>query len=144
MAALGFGIGMVDSSMMPQLGYLVDIRHGNVYGNIFFLDFCFAHPIFLSVGFWYFGHFSSVILFPFFPSCPSCLVKCKQRLYNIFVTSSPKVTKNQNTKFGMNETKVRRTVKKGNEFHHKSSYSLNKSRNTNIQFCWYTIVFPWL
>merc|ERR1712037_1050511 len=25
MAALGFGIGMVDSSMMPQLGYLVDI-----------------------------------------------------------------------------------------------------------------------
>ena len=35
MAALGFGIGMVDSSMMPQLGYLVDIRHGNVYGNIF-------------------------------------------------------------------------------------------------------------
>ena len=84
MAALGFGIGMVDSSMMPQLGYLVDIRHGNVYGNIFFLDFCFAHPIFLSVGFWYFGHFSSVILFPFFPSCPSCLVKCKQRLRNIY------------------------------------------------------------
>ena len=37
MAALGFGIGMVDSSMMPQLGYLVDIRHGNVYGNIFYI-----------------------------------------------------------------------------------------------------------
>ena len=30
-----------------------------------------------------------------FPSCPSCLAKCKQRLFNIFVTSSPKVTKNE-------------------------------------------------
>ena len=97
MAALGFGIGMVDSSMMPQLGYLVDIRHGNVYGNIFFLDFCFAHPIFLSFGFWYFGHFSSMILFP---SCTSYLVKCKQRLRNIFVTSLPKVTKNKKQKMG--------------------------------------------
>ena len=36
MAALGFGIGMVDSSMMPQLGYLVDIRHASVYGKIYF------------------------------------------------------------------------------------------------------------
>nr|CAI5866987.1 unnamed protein product [Callosobruchus analis] len=26
-AGLGFAIGMVDSSMMPELGYLVDIRH---------------------------------------------------------------------------------------------------------------------
>ena len=47
MAALGFGIGMVDSSMMPQLGYLVDIRHGNVYGNIFFFTlFCFVQLLY--------------------------------------------------------------------------------------------------
>ena len=33
-------------------------------------------------GFWYFGHFSCVIFFPFFLSCPSCLAKCIQRLRN--------------------------------------------------------------
>ena len=48
---------------------------------------CFVHSIFLSFGFWYFGHFSCVIFFPFFQSCPSCLAKCKQRLRNIFVFS---------------------------------------------------------
>ena len=36
----------------------------------------------------------------FFQSCPSCLTKCKQRLLNIFVTSSSKVNKNQNWKMG--------------------------------------------
>ena len=47
---------------------------------------CFVHPIFSSFGFWYFGHFSCMIFFPFFfSSCPSCLAKCKQRLRNIFV-----------------------------------------------------------
>ena len=45
-------------------------------------DLCFLHPIFLSFGFWYFGHFSCVI---FFLTCPSCLAKCKQRLRNISV-----------------------------------------------------------
>ena len=46
--------------------------------------------------FWNFGHFSFVIFFPFFfLSCPSCLAQCKQRLHNIFVNSSPKMTKNQ-------------------------------------------------
>ena len=63
---------------------------------------CFVHPIFLFSGFWYFGHFSCVIFFPLFPSCPSCLTKCKQRLcifsFSIFVTSYPKVTKNQKRK----------------------------------------------
>ena len=49
-------------------------------------NFCFVHPIFSSFGFWYFGHCSCSIFFPFFPSCPSCLAKCKQRLRNIFVT----------------------------------------------------------
>ena len=60
---------------------------------------CFVHPIFLSFGFWYFGHFSCVIFFQaFFPSCPSCLAKCKQRSRNIFVTLLPKVNKNQKRK----------------------------------------------
>ena len=32
---LGFAIGMVDSSMMPTMGYLVDIRHSSVYGSVY-------------------------------------------------------------------------------------------------------------
>jgi len=35
MAGLGFAIGMVDSSMMPELGNLVDIRHSSVYGGVY-------------------------------------------------------------------------------------------------------------
>ncbi|KAJ0169786.1 hypothetical protein K1T71_014392 [Dendrolimus kikuchii] len=34
-AGLGFAIGMVDSSMMPELGFLVDIRHSSVYGSVY-------------------------------------------------------------------------------------------------------------
>ncbi|GFQ77265.1 synaptic vesicular amine transporter [Trichonephila clavata] len=34
-AGIGFAIGMVDSSMMPMLGYLVDIRHTSVYGCVY-------------------------------------------------------------------------------------------------------------
>ncbi|XP_013411845.1 synaptic vesicular amine transporter isoform X2 [Lingula anatina] len=35
MAGLGFSIGMVDSSMMPHMGYLVDTRHTSVYGSVY-------------------------------------------------------------------------------------------------------------
>jgi len=35
MAGLGFAIGMVDSSMMPELGNLVDLRHSSVYGGVY-------------------------------------------------------------------------------------------------------------
>jgi len=48
MAALGFGIGMVDSSMMPQLGYLVDIRHSAVYGGVYAIGdiaFCMGFAV---------------------------------------------------------------------------------------------------
>lgn len=42
-AGLGFAIGMVDSSMMPELGYLVDIRHSAVYGSVYAIgDFAFC------------------------------------------------------------------------------------------------------
>ena len=61
---------------------------------------CFVHPIFSFYGFWYFGHFNGMIFFLLFPSFPSCLAKCKQRLHDIFITSSPKVTKNQRQKMG--------------------------------------------
>jgi len=52
-AGLGFAIGMVDSSMMPELGYLVDIRHTAVYGSVYAIGdvaFClgFAIGTFLS------------------------------------------------------------------------------------------------
>lgn len=33
--AIGFAMGMVDSTMMPMLGYLVDIRYNSVYGLVY-------------------------------------------------------------------------------------------------------------
>jgi len=48
MAALGFAIGMVDSSMMPELGNLVDIRHSAVYGGVYAIGdvaFCLGFAI---------------------------------------------------------------------------------------------------
>ncbi|CAH8596277.1 unnamed protein product [Heterobilharzia americana] len=35
MICLGFAIGMVDSSMMPLMGHLVDLRHVAVYGSVY-------------------------------------------------------------------------------------------------------------
>ncbi|TPP67435.1 Synaptic vesicular amine transporter [Fasciola gigantica] len=35
MFGLGFAIGMVDSSMMPFMGHLVDLRHVAVYGSVY-------------------------------------------------------------------------------------------------------------
>jgi DHA1 family solute carrier family 18 vesicular amine transporter 1/2 len=37
MALTGFGIGMVDSSMLPELGNLVDLRHSANYGSVYAL-----------------------------------------------------------------------------------------------------------
>ncbi|XP_056364772.1 chromaffin granule amine transporter [Oenanthe melanoleuca] len=34
-AGLGFAIGMVDSSMMPTMAYLVDLRHASAYGAVY-------------------------------------------------------------------------------------------------------------
>ncbi|KAJ7305114.1 hypothetical protein JRQ81_010968 [Phrynocephalus forsythii] len=34
-SGVGFALGMVDSSMMPLMGYLVDLRHTSVYGSIY-------------------------------------------------------------------------------------------------------------
>jgi len=48
MAGLGFAIGMVDSSMMPELGNLVDIRHSSVYGGVYAIGdvaFCLGFAI---------------------------------------------------------------------------------------------------
>ncbi|XP_062615074.1 synaptic vesicular amine transporter-like [Saccostrea cucullata] len=40
---LGFALGMVDSSMMPHMGYLVDLRHVSVYGSVYAIaDFTFC------------------------------------------------------------------------------------------------------
>ncbi|XP_050676785.1 synaptic vesicular amine transporter [Leptidea sinapis] len=47
-AGLGFAIGMVDSSMMPELGYLVDIRHSAVYGSVYAIGdtaFCLGYAV---------------------------------------------------------------------------------------------------
>jgi len=48
MAGLGFAIGMVDSSMMPELGNLVDIRHSSVYGGVYAIGdvaFCLGFAV---------------------------------------------------------------------------------------------------
>lgn len=34
-SGLGLAIGMVDSTMMPTMAYLVDIRHSSVYGSVY-------------------------------------------------------------------------------------------------------------
>ena len=52
MGALGFGIGMVDSSMMPELGYIVDIRHAQVYGSVYAIGdiaFCLGFAVGKSI-----------------------------------------------------------------------------------------------
>ena len=49
MIALGFAIGMVDCTMIPELANLVDIRHAAVYGGIYAIGnigFCLG----ISVG----------------------------------------------------------------------------------------------
>ncbi|NXX58074.1 VMAT1 protein, partial [Scopus umbretta] len=50
---LGFAIGMVDSSIMPIMGYLVDLRHTSVYGNVYAIAdvaFCMGFAIGPSAG----------------------------------------------------------------------------------------------
>uniref|UniRef100_A0AC35U5Z4 MFS domain-containing protein n=1 Tax=Rhabditophanes sp. KR3021 TaxID=114890 RepID=A0AC35U5Z4_9BILA len=45
---MGFSIGMIDASMFPLMGHLVDIRHVGVYGSIYAIAdaaFCFAFAI---------------------------------------------------------------------------------------------------
>lgn len=40
--------GMIDASMFPQMGYLVDLRHVGVYGSIYAIAdaaFCFAFAL---------------------------------------------------------------------------------------------------
>ncbi|XP_023222210.1 synaptic vesicular amine transporter-like [Centruroides sculpturatus] len=56
-AGIGFAIGMVDSSMMPMLGYLVDVRHTSVYGSVYAIG-----DVALCVGFTFGPLLSSAIV----------------------------------------------------------------------------------
>ncbi|NWV45033.1 VMAT1 protein, partial [Daphoenositta chrysoptera] len=52
-AGLGFAIGMVDSSLMPIMGYLVDLRHTSAYGTVYAIAdvaFCMGFAIGPSAG----------------------------------------------------------------------------------------------
>ncbi|KAM9622694.1 chromaffin granule amine transporter isoform 1-T1 [Trichechus inunguis] len=52
-AGLGFAIGMVDSSVMPIMGHLVDLRHTSVYGNVYAIAdvaFCMGFAVGPSTG----------------------------------------------------------------------------------------------
>nr|XP_020635619.1 synaptic vesicular amine transporter [Pogona vitticeps]XP_020635620.1 synaptic vesicular amine transporter [Pogona vitticeps] len=60
---VGFAIGMVDSSMMPIMGYLVDLRHVSVYGSVYAIAdvaFCMGFALGPSVG----GAVAKAIGFP--------------------------------------------------------------------------------
>ncbi|XP_030842211.1 synaptic vesicular amine transporter isoform X1 [Strongylocentrotus purpuratus] len=49
---VGFGVGMVDASMMPIMGHLVDIRHVSVYGSVYAIAdvaFCLGFAVGPSV-----------------------------------------------------------------------------------------------
>ncbi|XP_007433796.1 chromaffin granule amine transporter [Python bivittatus] len=52
-SGVGFALGMVDSSMMPIMGYLVDLRHTSVYGSVYAIAdvaFCLGFAIGPSTG----------------------------------------------------------------------------------------------
>uniref|UniRef100_A0A8B9WLU9 Solute carrier family 18 member A1 n=1 Tax=Bos mutus grunniens TaxID=30521 RepID=A0A8B9WLU9_BOSMU len=52
-AGLGISIGMVDSSMMPIMGHLVDLRHAPVYGSVYAIAdvaFCMGFAVGPSTG----------------------------------------------------------------------------------------------
>ncbi|XP_061448562.1 chromaffin granule amine transporter isoform X2 [Rhineura floridana] len=52
-SGVGLAIGMVDSSMMPIMGYLVDLRHTSVYGSVYAIAdvaFCMGFAIGPSTG----------------------------------------------------------------------------------------------
>nr|XP_048715495.1 synaptic vesicular amine transporter isoform X2 [Caretta caretta] len=60
---VGFAIGMVDSSMMPIMGYLVDLRHVSVYGSVYAIAdvaFCMGFALGPSAG----GAIAKAIGFP--------------------------------------------------------------------------------
>ncbi|CAI4232133.1 unnamed protein product [Auanema sp. JU1783] len=75
---MGLSIGMIDASMFPLMGYLVDIRHVGVYGSIYAIAdaaFCFAFalgpffsgPLVRSVGFPTMLYIIAVISFAYAP-----------------------------------------------------------------------------
>ncbi|KAK4467919.1 hypothetical protein MN116_008527 [Schistosoma mekongi] len=56
MCGMGFAVGMIDSSMMPIMGYLVDTRHVAVYGSVYAIA-----DVALCIGF-VFGPIISAVL----------------------------------------------------------------------------------
>lgn len=49
--------GMVDSSIMPMLGYLVDIRHTSIYGSVYAIGdvaFCLGFAVGMIIVFIWF------------------------------------------------------------------------------------------
>ena len=70
-----------------------------------FHDLCFVHPIFLSFGFWYFGHFSCDFLSGFYRLALQN-VKRDYVIFSYFRNLVDKSDQKLKTKFGMNETFV--------------------------------------
>ncbi|VDM63077.1 unnamed protein product [Angiostrongylus costaricensis] len=75
---MGFSIGMIDASMFPLMGSLVDLRHVGVYGSIYAIAdaaFCFAFalgpffsgPLVKSVGFSTMMYLIAIINFAYAP-----------------------------------------------------------------------------
>ena len=97
--------------------------------------FCSSH---ISI-FWFWVFWS---LSGFFPSCPSCLAKSKQRLHNIFICSLPKVTRNQIWKMGWTKhrswTDLTKIINRGNNENY-SEKNLERYLNLRNQLLQWTI-----
>ncbi|XP_033633096.1 synaptic vesicular amine transporter-like [Asterias rubens] len=77
---LGFAVGMVDATMMPIMGHLVDIRHVSVYGSIYAIAdvaFCIGFAvgpslsaeIVESIGFPWLLRIVAILSFVYAPLC---------------------------------------------------------------------------
>ena len=57
----------------------------NLISIVILIWHCLVHPIFLSFGFWYFGHISCVIFFPFFFRLAHLALQNVNKDYAIFL-----------------------------------------------------------
>ncbi|XP_017462652.1 PREDICTED: synaptic vesicular amine transporter-like, partial [Rhagoletis zephyria] len=81
---IGFAIGMVDSSMMPMLGYLVDIRHSSVYGSVYAIG-----DVALCVGYIIGPALSGVLRFGFGGLCTTTAFVCFLFVPAMFALRNP-------------------------------------------------------
>ena len=99
----------ISKAAKKWLDWVADRSYKRSYESIY----CFVHPIFSFFGFWYFGHFSCVIFFPFFFHFAHLALQNVNKDYVIFSyfrNFMPKVTKTKKPKMGWTKHKSRKKV----------------------------------